>query len=195
MEIPIFKAVISDDDETGVTAIALVDEPAIDRQFIAMAKTKKQKFKIHNEEKRIIAGPLMVANLPILRFDDAGNKFYVVFDAKAIEQINIKFNRQRLTSSVNLMHNEQDVAEGVFLTQQFLINSDLGVTTPIGYEKLTNGSWFGFMRVENDNIWNEVKEGTFKGFSVEGFFNLVSEVNKEEEIINRIINVINRISQ
>jgi hypothetical protein len=46
---------------------------------------------------------------------------------------------------------------------------------------MPNGTWFVGVKVENDEVWNQVKEGKIKGFSIEGFFNEVGvEMSKTQ---------------
>ena len=62
----------------------------------------------------------------------------------------------------------------------------MGVNAPKGFENLPDGTWFGFVKVENDKIWNEyVKTGKLKGFSVEGNFS--EKVNFSTENNNTIM--------
>ena len=48
------------------------------------------------------------------------------------------------------------------------------------------GTWMISMKVENDAIWQKVKDGEVKGFSIEGFFADKLEMQQEEELINKI---------
>ncbi len=172
MELPLYKLIISDDDEdtTGVQAIALVDHPAIEMNWQAFAK--HQIFKTTNPEKRIISGPLMVADQLIYRKDDKLGEYNVMFDAPTIFKIVQKYFRQGNTSDVNMMHSESAKANGVYMIESFIIDKERGISTPKGFEKLSEGSWFGSFKVDNEQIWNDfIKTGTFKGFSVEGYFN------------------------
>src|SRR3954471_11744477 len=93
-EVLIYKAEIDPalDTDIEVSYIALVDKPAIEKNFLAFKQAEekhKNKF-ILNEEKRIISGPAMIADLPIYR-NDEGKEYYVVFDKSAIQQIATKF--------------------------------------------------------------------------------------------------------
>lgn len=172
MGLPIYKLIISDDDtdETGVKAIALVDHPAIEMNWMAFAKV--QQFKTTNAEKKIISGPLMVADQLIYRKDAELGEYNVMFDAQTIFKIVQKYFRQGNTSDVNMMHNDSMKAKGVYMIESFLIDKDRGISTPKGFEKLAEGSWFGSFKVDNQQIWDDfIKTGTFKGFSVEGYFN------------------------
>lgn len=178
MDLPVFKLVISEEDETGVAAMAIVDFPAIEKDFQYFSNLKPLAFAATDEEKRIASGPAMVANLPIYRRDPQHGEHYVVFDAATIRQIVYKFFKQGNTSAVNLMH-EQPV-EGVHLFESFLIDSTRGINTPEGFDPLPDGSWFTSYRIENDEVWEQVKAGTFKGFSVEGMFQHVKQDEDEE---------------
>jgi hypothetical protein len=41
---------------------------------------------------------------------------------------------------------------------------------PDKFNQEADGSWFISMKIDNDDIWKSVLDGTFKGFSVEGLF-------------------------
>lgn len=171
MDHPVYKLVISEEDETGVAAMAIVDFPAIEQDFQFFHNIKPLAFAA-DEEKRIASGPAMVADLPIYRRDSQHGEHYVVFDAPTIRQIVYKFFKQGNTSAANLMH--ETPVEGVYLIESFLIDSARGINTPEGFDPLPDGSWFTSYRIENDEVWAQVKEGKFKGFSVEGMFQHVS---------------------
>ena len=167
---PVYRLVIQDDDHTGVTAVALVDEPAIQINWQAF-KAKKQLFQIQNEEKRVISGPLMVADMLIPRRDERG-EYDVFFDSPTIEQIVLKFFKNKYTTNVNPMHDSMLLLPDVFMYESFIINSAKGINAPLGFDVLPDGSWFGSFKINNDDVWtNFIKTGEFKGFSVEGFFN------------------------
>ena len=40
-----------------------------------------------------------------------------------------------------------------------------------GFEDVPDGSWFGSFKVDNEEVWQMIKDGKVKGFSVEGLFN------------------------
>lgn len=183
MSLPIYRLVINEDDLTGVTAVALVDDPAIQVNWQAFSN-QKQTFQATNTEKRIISGPLMIADKQILRRDERG-EYLVFFDKETIEKIVTKFHRNSYEKNVNPMHNSMALLPGIFMVSDFVINSERGINTPKGYDNLPDGTWFGDFKVENEEIWNEfVKTGVFKGFSVEGFFNeqQVSETLTDQEM-------------
>ena len=185
MNLPVYKLVINEDDEdTGVDFVALVDKPAIQINWQSF-KDNKQYFA--DEEKRVVSGPLMVADMPIYRRDNSG-EYYAVFDAATIEQIVLKFSKNKAQNNVNLMHDGDKVVQDVFMFESFIIDRKRGINPPTGFEELTDGSWFGSYKVNNDKVWADVKAGTFQGFSVEGVFAQVKVDDKPQEELEGLIN-------
>jgi len=181
-KLPVIYLTIDDNEEAGVEAVALVDTPAIEREWMAFNKQKAYRFEVTSEDKRIISGPLMVAGLPIYRRDSDEKEYYVVFDADTIRKIVYKYMRQGRTDSVNEMH--ETALDGVFMFESFIV--DEMKPTPKGFSELPEGSWFGSFRVENDDVWQQVKDGDFKGFSVEGLFSEDRELTVDRQIIEEI---------
>ena len=69
------------------------------------------------------------------------------------------------------MHDAERQVNGVYMVESFIIDKTRGIKTPEGYPTLTEGSWFGTFKVDNNEVWNDfIKTGVFKGFSVEGAF-------------------------
>lgn len=186
-KLPIYRFVVSEDDEAQLDAIAFVDEPAIEMNWQAFS-SKQYSFKA-DTEKRIISGPLMVADLPIYRRTEEG-EYYGLFKAEDIYNLRNKFFKQGKSNLVNEMHDSNKMIDGVYMVESFLIDSERGINAPKGYQ-LTDGSWFGSYKVDNDEIWNDfIKSGEFKGFSVEGIFNTVKISEKPQNIIEQIIEII-----
>jgi len=185
-KIEVFELVIDTDDESGVTAIALVDQPAIESNWMAFSKQTEHKFAVKDEEKRIIEGYFMVADLLIPRIGENGEKFFVKFSAKTIEQIREKQSRLGMTNNFNLMHDPRQIAEGVYMLDNLIIDNERGKVAPKEFEKVPNGSLWGSAKVDNDEIWEQVKNGEFKGFSVEGMFKQLEPVTMDEDLINKI---------
>jgi len=178
-KLPVIYLTIDDDHETGLDCIALVDHPAIERNW--MAFNKKHKFAL-NEEKKIVSGMAMVADYPIYRKDEDGREYYVVFDSDSIRKIAYKFMKEGKTNATNLDHETE--VDGVFMFESFLI--DEIKPTPKGFDKAPNGSWFVSYKVDNDDVWAQVKDGTFKGFSVEGVFSESRQMDVDKMIIEEV---------
>lgn len=188
-KLPIYTLVLKEDaEDSGVNYVALVDEPAIERNWFAF--NKEFKFKA-DEERKIITGALMIADLPIYRRNKELGEFYVIFSKAQIELMVQKFMRLGFQNNVNEMHEPSKKVDGVTMFESFIVDNQRGIKPPTGFENVTEGSWFGSYKVENDEVWNKVKDGTFMGFSVEGFFETVPQKPSLESEIIKIIEEIN----
>lgn len=187
-KLPIYRFLVPEnDDEIGVSAVALVDYPAIEMNWQAFSANQYQ-FKA-DTEKRIISGPLMVAELPIYRRDESG-EYYGLFTADDIYNIVKKFFRNNNTAQVNMMHDSNLMIDGVYMIESFFINTNRGICSPTGYN-LTDGSWFSSFKVDNDEVWTDyIKTGKFKGFSVEGMFKTIAIDSQPQTTIDKIIDVV-----
>ena len=189
-KLPVYKMKINESDSTalGVDYVALVDDPAI--QLDWMKFDKQIKFSADNE-RRLIMGAFMVANMPIYRRDDARGEYYVVFDKETIYQIVQKFFRNGFVSNFNIMHDENQRVEGVYIIESFIVDETRGVSAPKAFENISQGSWLATVKVDNDELWNEyLKSGELKGFSVEGMFAMGEMEKTDEEILREIAEIV-----
>lgn len=196
-ELPIYRLDISEDENSNVEVdfVALVDRPAIERSFLAFAEHKdRMTFAIQDEEEKIISGPLMLADTPIYRYDSSG-EYYVVFTADTIKKIAQKYFKKGYQSNVNLMHDNGQVVDGLTMFESWIVDEKRGIKPMKGYEDVKDGSWFGSFKVENEEVWQMVKDGKVKGFSVEGIFNYSkSGINNPQKMMQDIINILNQVS-
>ena len=179
MDLPVYLLDISEDmnDDAEVDYVALVDKPAIQKNWNAFKN--QQRFEVVSEDKRIISGPLMLADMPIFRSDATYGDYYVAFSRDTILKIVQKFFKKGFQSNVNLMHNSSAQFEGVTLFESFISDPSRGIMPMKGFEDTPDGSWFGSFKVDDDNVWEMVKSGEIKGFSVEGIFEYTRKESKE----------------
>ncbi len=186
MKFKVYKAEIDPDlnSDLEVNFIGLVEKPAIERNFQAFKD--RAKFVI-NEEKRIIIGPAMVADMPLYRRDPDLGEYYVVFEKPSIFSIVQKFSAKGFMQNFNLFHDDNQTVGDVTIVDSFITDKDLGIQPPTGFEDLAEGSWFIAAKVNNDDVWNKVKDGLVKGFSVEGIFQYIPiktvEMSKERKLL------------
>lgn len=155
--------------EVEVSFVALVDKPAIEKNFLAFNKALQ--FAI-NEEKRIISGPAMIANQLIYR-KDANGEYNVFFSPETIREIAIKFFKKDYQKNINLFHDPNLSLDGVTIFESFVSDAERGISPMKGFEDSPDGTWFISAKVENDEVWNKIKSGEVKGFSVEGIFSFM----------------------
>lgn len=152
----------------------------------AESKINKTKFAIQNEEKRIITGAAMYADLPIYRRDEEKGEYYVVFDKETIFKIAKKWALTNKYNAVNVDHKQP--IEGCTLFESYLLDFERGIMPPKGFEDAKDGSWFVSYLVEDEGTWLKCKDGTWNGFSVEGFFNF--PINAEQQFLSQLKDIL-----
>ena len=190
MELPLYMLEISDDlnDDAEVQFVSLVDRPAIQKNWNAFKN--EQKFQIISEDKHIISGCAMLADTPIFRSDINFGDYYVAFSKDTIVKIVQKYFKKGYQNNVNLMHDPNQIETGVTMFESFISDKSRGIEPMKGFEDAPDGSWFVSMLVENDAVWEKVKQGMVNGFSIEGIFNYAPKVTKEQQIMNEIYKIL-----
>ena len=170
--IPVYRVLV-DDERDGMVRVSLVDDPAVMSDFVAFGRQEPQRFAVENEDKRLAFGVVARADFPIFRNDPVNGDHYVIFPADTIREMAQKYLTEGRADRVDLMHDGDDVG-GVHLVQWFIKDSAKGVA-PAGFDDIADGSLFAEYHVEDDAIWQQIKDGTFKGFSMEVFYTLTPE--------------------
>lgn len=192
-QLPIYEATIENMDD-GMYTVSLVDYPAVESDFLYFKKDQKTlNFKVENEEKRVVTGVLMRADHPIYRIGNSGYEFYIKFSKETIEKMVEKWLENGLTNNVNLMHNPENYVKNVHLREVFIKNVDRGVN-PKGFESIEDGSLFGTYYVENDDVWQSIKNGEFKGFSIECLVSSYEvEMDDDKQLLSDILDLMKKI--
>ena len=193
MELPLYMLEISDDplDDAEVQFVALVDRPAIQKNWNAFKN--EQKFQIISEDKHIISGCAMLADTPIFRSDANFGDYYVAFSKDTIVKIVQKYFKKGYQNNVNLMHDPNQIETGVTMFESFISDKSRGIEPMKGFEDAPDGSWFVSMLVENDAVWQQVKEGKINGFSIEGIFNYTPKISKEQQVMSEIYKILEEV--
>ena len=190
--IPVYRVLCDEND--GMVRVSLVDDPAVMSDFVAFdAQKRAQMFAVENEDKRLAFGVVARADFPVFRTDPVLGDHYVIFPAESIREMAQKYLTEGRADNVDLMHDGQDVT-GVHLVQWFIKDSAAGIA-PAGFDDIADGSLFAEYKVESDEIWQQIKDGTFKGFSMEVFYTLAPEQDVEavEEAVSDLDGMFERI--
>lgn len=179
----VVELTVKEEDDTGVNIISFVESPAIEVDFLYFNENKKEKFKTVDEEKRIVVGCAMIPNEKIIRMDGKGEPYFVFFSEDTVRkcaELYFKNNNQNLT---NVDHN-RELVDGVTVMESWLVdNPELDKSKHLGFKDVQKGSWFVTYKVDNEELWQKVKQGEVLGFSVEGMFGQeISQDNTVEEL-------------
>ena len=183
----IVKCVIDENGKLGLTAMGLVDVPAIEETWIAMS-SEKVKLSSVDKERRMLYGAALIPEKLILRIDKNNEEYYMKFERETIERLAHDFYKKNLHHTTNLQH--QYPVTGVTIVESWLKEGNSDKSLALGLSDLPDGTWFIGAKVDDDSVWEEVKSGAIRGFSIEGMFTEQSVemnfVNVESMLIKEI---------
>jgi len=173
------------DSESGIDAVSVVESPAIEENFIALAEQKIELKEI-DAEKRILMGAALIPNKKIYRVNEkTKEEFEIFFSEQTVRQAMELFFKKGNQSKATQEHAKS--IDGMTVVESWLIEDKVhDKSVKYGFN-LPKGTWMISMKVDNDQVWNDVKEGKVKGFSIEGFFADKLETSMEEKEKSEII--------
>jgi len=163
----IVELILDEEQEIGIEAISVVENPAIEEDFIAL---KSQEFKLAevDKEKRILMGALLIPNKPIYR-RNGEDEYYIYFSKDTVLKASQMYLMQGKQNNSTLEHQYQ--INGLSLVESWIVEDKVHDKSVKYGMDLPLGTWVGAVKVNNDKIWEEfVKTGRVKGFSIEGYF-------------------------
>lgn len=182
-DIPVFNATL--DEDCGIIRVSLVDDPAVSKNFqVFKANARPMLYAVQDEDKHLVRGVIMRADYPIYRRDKSLGEYYIVYKPDVIRQMAEKYLTEDRANNVNIMHKEGSDVEGVNMVQWFIKGAGVAID---GFDDIADGSLFAEYHVTNEDVWAEIKAGTYKGFSLEGYFNLEPEQNENyvQDVIDK----------
>tara|TARA_R110001632_G_scaffold178379_3_gene298160 strand:+ start:21963 stop:22553 length:591 start_codon:yes stop_codon:yes gene_type:complete len=151
----------------GIQAISIVENPAIEENFVAL-KSQEVQFAKQDEEKRILLGAALIPNKPIYR-QNGEEEFYVYFTKETIRKASELFFQNSNQNESTLEH--EVALNGMSVVESWIVEDEDKDKSRVYGLDMPVGTWMVSMKVNNDDIWeNYVKTKKVLGFSIEGFF-------------------------
>jgi len=166
----VYEAIYKEGENEGVYALSVVENPAMEDMWIALAE-HPQKIELAqvNEEKRLLLGAALIPNKRIYRNID-GNEFEMFFTAETIEKLAHSFMRNQNNNNSSLEHELK--LEGMSVVEAWTVeNPETDKSANYG-KTYPKGTWVTMMKVENEDMWSKVKNGEIKGFSIDALLGL-----------------------
>jgi hypothetical protein len=173
--------------ESGINAVSVVESPAIEENFVALKKHEVELKEIDGE-KRILMGAALVPNKQIYR-KNGDKEFYIYFSEDTVRKASELFLMRANQNNATLEH-EKKMLEGMSVVESWIIEDEKQDKSAKYGFNLPKGTWMISMKVNNDEIWNKVKAGEVKGFSIEGYFVDKYEMSLQETEDDRLIKAI-----
>ena len=155
-------------DFNGIEAMSIVEEPAIEMDFITLKKQHEVKLAEVDKEQQILMGPALVPDKPILRRKD-DKDYYIYFKAETVKKAAQSFLVKGNQNSATLEHELK--LSGMSVVESWIVeDNQMDKAKKYGFD-VPNGTWMISMKVHNEDFWQEfIKTGKIKGFSIEGHF-------------------------
>jgi hypothetical protein len=182
---------IRDENEDGVFAVSLVESPAIEENFIALS-SHKIALKVVNDEKRIVIGLALVPEKRIYR-KMKGQEFNIYFSAETIAKTSELFMKKLNLNNVTSEH-EKPVT-GVTVIESWIVEDTDKDKTALYNLNAPVGSWAITMKVYNDEEWDKIKAGDYKGFSIEGIYQGMEALEMRGDIVEQLKAILNENSK
>lgn len=150
-------------------AISMVESPAIESDFVALSKEEEKRVFLESDERHMVYGAALIPDKDIYR-NNGEQEFYISFTKESIEKMSQDFMKNYRQNEVTLDHDE--MANDITITESWLVEDPykdkanaLGINVP-------KGTWMVGMKVNQIDVWDRVKSGELKGFSVESMISL-----------------------
>lgn len=190
----IVELVIDDDSqELAIDAISLVSAPAIEQDFVYFGKEKNNlTFAKVDEEKRMLVSPALIPNKQIFRYDpNTDSEYYVFFSPETVRKASELYLKHNNHHKATYEH--QDRVSGVLTVESWIKEGDMDKSKLYGFD-LPNGTWFVKMKIQNEELWNKIKDGELKGLSIEGYFtDKMEKMSERQPTDEEILKALNEI--
>jgi len=175
----VYELFIEEDSEfSGVEAISIVEEPAIEADFVALKVHKMQMAEV-NAEKRILMGPALIPNKKIYRRSEEGDEYYIFFSEDTVRKASQLFLSKGNQNNSTLEHQYQ--LKGMSVVESWIVEDEKKDKSALYELNMPKGTWMVSVKVNNEEVWEEfVKTGKVKGFSIEGYFSDSTDRPKEQ---------------
>lgn len=179
------------DAQSGIDAVSVVEYPAIEENFIALSKHEVE-LKEVNAEKRILMGAALIPNKKIYRVNQKKEEYYIYFSEDTVRQAAHLF--QINSNQNNATYEHKTELKDMSVVESWIIDdAEMDKSKVYGFD-LPKGTWMILMKVNNDEVWQKVKAGKVKGFSIEGYFadklEMSLEQKKKQDVIEQLKNLL-----
>lgn len=176
-------------------AISLVEAPAIESEFVALAKEEEKQVFLESNERHMVYGAALIPDMDIYR-NDGEHEYYISFSKESIEKMSQDFMKEYRQYEVKTDH--EDVANEVCVVESWLVSDAYKDKSNALNISVPEGTWMVGMKVNNIETWDRIKAGELKGFSVESLVSLEEfskidnnmEIETNEMFWTKLVNVL-----
>ena len=178
------------DDESDISVVSIVTDPAIQKAFQLFKSIKSDKF-LATGDKQEITGPAMVPDMAILRVDEEGKYYNCFFSEQTVRDCASLYLRNCNHIEANFEHSDI-FTKDIFVIESWIVEDpENDKSKALGFSNITKGTWMITYKVVDTQLWNKIKESGFTGFSIEGIFDRYEAIRDEDIKLKKIYSIIN----
>tara|TARA_Y100001972_G_scaffold127318_1_gene183770 strand:+ start:1823 stop:2728 length:906 start_codon:yes stop_codon:yes gene_type:complete len=186
---------IRNEKEDGVFAVSLVENPAIEENWVALSQQEIE-LKVANEDRRVVVGIALVPEKRIYR-KMKDKEFNIYFSKETIAKAQELYMRNLNANNVTSEH-EKPVKNATVI-ESWIVEDAKNDKSNLYKLNAPVGSWIIMMKINNDEEWKLIKKGEYKGFSIEGMFqgfeqlDASTQLSEDELMVAKIKDIITEI--
>lgn len=185
------------DLKNAIHAIALVENPAIEQDFIYLSvEGKESKTNIYlSEEKGIIYSPVLIPDQVIPRVNAKGEKYGIKFSKETIEESGYDLMKSKVLDSFNEEHDSSKVVGDTHIVEMWIVDDkQMDKATKLGFD-VPEGTLMAGIKVDDEATKQKIRDKKIKGISIEGLyedFELVEDSGEKVNLNNQIMNKVEK---
>lgn len=186
---------IRNEKEDGVFAVSLVENPAIEENWVALSQQEIE-LKVANEDRRVVVGIALVPEKRIYR-KMKDKEFNIYFSKETIAKAQELYMRNLNANNVTSEH-EKPVKNATVI-ESWIVEDAKNDKSNLYKLNAPVGSWIIMMKINNLQEWKLIKKGEYKGFSIEGMFqgfeqlDASTQLSEDELMVAKIKDIITEI--
>lgn len=178
--------------EDGVFCMSTVENPATKTQLV-MFDDEMKAMEFQDDEKRVIYSVAMRPNMLIPRKDINGEPAMVFYSEETVNDLQQNFFKNNSHNGATINH-DKNVRKDMYAFESWIVQDpEKDKATSLGLQ-VQKGDWVMAQKVDNPEVWEDIKKGKLTGFSIEAYLEPVLTNNQiemtKEEVDARIKAVI-----
>ena len=177
--------------EDGVFCMSTVENPATKTQLV-MFDDELTAMEFQDDEKRVIYSVAMRPNMLIPRKDINGEPAMVFYSEETVNDLQQNFFKNNSHNGATINH-DKNVRKDMYAFESWIVQDpEKDKATSLGLQ-VQKGDWVLAQKVDNPEVWEDIKSGKLTGFSIEAFLEPVltqKEIEMTQEEVDARIKAV-----
>lgn len=177
--------------EDGVFCMSTVENPATKTQLV-MFDDELTAMEFQDDEKRVIYSVAMRPNMLIPRKDINGEPAMVFYSEETVNDLQQNFFKNNSHNGATINH-DKNVRKDMYAFESWIVQDpEKDKATSLGLQ-VQKGDWVLAQKVDNPEVWEDIKKGKLTGFSIEAYLEPVltqKEIEMTQEEVDARIKAV-----